>query len=195
MKVVVSVAFAILCALWGVPAYAHDTTHLIQPGIGIGPARLGVPLGRVIALWGPPRGTARKLRGFTVYCWCEFTIRSDGSMVVIRGGTSAVVDPSGTVIGLGVIDDASYALPEGIHTHTLSRPYTGIESYTRIGSSGREVRAALGEPDRIIPFDPGGMEWDYPRRGLMLFLHPNVLPAEGGAVYQIVVRARDLSTP
>jgi hypothetical protein len=176
-----AVAVAMMGMLQALPAGAYDTTHLIQPGIGIGRVHLGMPLSDAIRVWGVPGPGYSESTGLTFYCWCE-----RNGFDVLRGGPAVIVDPSEIIVAISVINDASYTLPEGIHTHMRAG------TFTQIGSSGSEVRAALGDPDRITPMSADTVSWTYPDRGLVIFLHTRVGVREGAA-YQIMVVARDLS--
>jgi hypothetical protein len=149
--------------------------HVIQPGIGIGAVRLGMQLGQATAAWGDPKATWPYAGKYTWYSWCGMVTDSNGGHRPVAGtGTclSIRVDSSGRIDGIGVDEDPSYVLRDGIHT----------------GSPEGDLGTMFGEPDNQLhlnPQDTSDVVWVYNRLAVAFEVMPDGL--SGRHVIQIFV--------
>jgi hypothetical protein len=150
-----------------VAVYATTADHTIVPGEGIGPVHLGMTLDFATAAWGSP-SSSRANSTVTVYCWFVCT-----GVTITHGGPSVFVsNRSGSIVGLGVLNDDSYTTIEGVRT----------------GWPESAVRTALGDPEHVEAkaegWCTGCTAWVY-QRGLAVVFNPY------DVVYQIIVMSRN----
>jgi len=105
----------------------------IESGRGIGPVRLGMRIQNVVAVLGPPLGTKTLPDGNIVHRWFEPPKNS---------GLGVRVTPGGVVFKIWTLNDTRYVTRQRLH----------------VGSTEAEVRAALGEPSRMVTNSDLGMK-------------------------------------
>lgn len=160
----------------GADAPVVDPDHLITAGMGIGPVKIGMSLEDAEKAWGQPY---RALGGMS-YDWKIHD--SDGFLEVIAGpagGTSYI-------IAIAVQFDGSYRTAEGLHAATAQKNSSILH-----GSTAKDVRAALGEPQKTETPKPGHQVWKY--KGLWVTLDQD----RDGVLYvtELLVRSTVLPTP
>lgn len=128
-----------------------DEKHLITPGQGIGPIKLGMSIEAVKFILGPTKlVTLHHPHGVDIAYGAWPAPASSGKFSVIFSTTFPIT--CGRAIAVGIDADPGYATAEGV----------------RVGSTMEEIRGAFGEPTKIKHemSDPDLIE--YIERGITL---------------------------
>jgi hypothetical protein len=169
------VAALTLMFLLALPAVAQNTASdlLIVPGSGIGRAQLGMSIGDVLKLAGPPQPAFSQAAEQSaeppstknrLYYW--FTD---------RGSRAARTDSEGRVSMLELFGDPRFATRSGL----------------RVGSTQVEVEQILGAPSRVLTnAGSGNVEIAYEALGILFFLRGTPSQVAGIAVFEAGTQAR-----
>ncbi len=161
----------------GLPAAAAADRFLITPGAGIGDVRLGTHISDVIRALGDPGAlpawmmapdpTIPRIAGAIIYQWGD--------------GRDLQVDGLGRVYVVGILKNARYVTPSGLHTWSDGGPD---------GSSRTDIVRALGDASRVLEFEtsPGKTDLVYDGEGIALRISTDA-GAHQDQVYKINVFA------
>lgn len=128
-----------------------DSAHLITPGVGIGPIRLGMVVSDVIRLLGMPRAAQVLSRsrvlsraGATAFYWpnSKLLVEADGA---------------GVVYDIATLNDSRCITADGLHD----------------GLSPADIQEKWGPPSRIAHAQTGNKLLVYDSRGVTFFISRN----------------------
>lgn len=167
MRGFTAVCVLLLLVAGTVPAQASvDPAHLIAPGVGIGPVKLGMAIGNVAALLGTP--TAAQV----------FT---HGAVLPARGGATAFywpksrwlveTDRTGIVYDVAILNDPQCSTADGLHD----------------GLTPADIRAKWGPPSRSAHAQTGSEFLVYDSRGVTFVVSRNRSSALNGRIIRIDV--------
>jgi len=170
----------------GMPGYLQ-----IRPGEGIGPIRLGMAISDVVATLGVPKSThtdpSMSSTSSTLYRWYEYMQQSAGARLEENGGLEVAANALGTITEIHVYFDSRYTV-DGVL-------YTGDRAAgSKKGVSEAQVRAALGEPERVTVRrgpngEPDAHALVYATRGIIFWIGDSRDLRGYQWVYEIVVYA------
>src|SRR5260370_931721 len=122
-----------------------NADHIITPGVGIGPLKIGMSITSATAAVGTPRGTleprAEMLAsgvgmipdGSTAYFWYEYTYVRKGT-ARSTGGLRAIASRDGTLVWVQADYAPEFVTANGVHT----------------GLYEPQVHRIMGDPTRIV---------------------------------------------
>jgi len=145
-----------------------DANHLITPGVGIGPLKIGIGISGTTAAMGTPRGTLQPRAEWlasvvgvipdssTTYFFYDYTYTGKGKSKSV-GGLRAIASRDGTLVWV----QADYA-PEFV---TVAGVHTGL--------SESQVRSIMGDPTRTVKL-LGGHALVYPGVAMTVVDNPDL---------------------
>lgn len=142
-----------------------DPSHLITPGAGIGPVKLGMTIGDATTLLGTPNPGQAFGQG-------AILPTPEGAIAYVwqMSGFHAEVDRAGVIYDIGISENALYASADGLHVGV-----TPAAVLTKWGSPSRTGRS-------------GSIEWlAYDARGVLCLVSRDPASPRNGKVIRIDV--------